>query len=402
MKPRIIWLDDEIHKDNLRPTIGLFKRKFDIIECETIDEFYKKSKAFEWDAAILDVVNAKDDNTDIFPAILHIATSFPRKLWFIFSGKDRITKNENDIKKSLEKGSFVRSYVRKDIYIKDEDEEALMNDVNTAVSNSDVWRVENQYSDVLDIADKVLGDKDCRKHRLDILCAATGVLSIDSHLYFNRIRVILEWIFRAARKVGLLHDKCFDSQDKINLTDASLFMAGKATTHSGVKCKTAHFPYLIANNVKSILSITGGASHTTVVEDKENMNLTAYWNEIDTPYLLYSLAFMLCDVIVWFDKYINVHSDVRANKLLWEDLDLNDSSQRDNYIVSLLESYKDYIGICEQDSSGNFHVDECLLSYNNHPPIGCRIQLLKVVENNKPNKNQYPIFATTHKDLSSI
>ncbi len=379
MRPRVIWLDDDIHKEKLIATVGRFKRRFDIIECETIDEFYQKSKAFEWDVAILDVVNAKDENTDIFPAILHIATSFPQKLWFIFSGKDRITKKENDIKKSLEKGSFVRRYVTKDIYIKDEDEDLLISDINTAVINLEMWQVENQYEEVLKIADTLLDDKDCKKHLLDILSAASGVATIDSHLYYNKIRVILEWMFRAARKQGLLHDKCFDARDHINLTDASLYMAGKATLHSGVICKQAHFPVMLADNVKFILEVTGGASHTTEVDERDVPNLTAYWASIKTPYLMYSLAFMLCDVLIWFNDYIAAHPDVAANKALGRYLILKGP-------------------VCP-DTKNNYYVGDCLIPWSKmkYCKPGDIIEVTDVEETDPKFNLPYPLTAKRFK-----
>lgn len=379
MRPRVIWLDDDIHKEKLIATVGRFKRRFDIIECETIDEFYQKSKAFEWDAAILDVVNAKDENTDIFPAILHIATSFPQKLWFIFSGKDRITRKENDIKKSLEKGSFVRRYVTKDIYIKDEDEDLLISDINTAVINLEMWQVENQYEEVLKIADTLLDDKDCKKHLLDILSAASGVTTIDSHLYYNKIRVILEWMFRAARKQGLLHDKCFDARDHINLTDASLYLAGKATLHSGVICKQAHFPVMLADNVKFILEVTGGASHTTDVDERDVPNLTAYWANIKTPYLLYSLAFMLCDILIWFNDYIAAHPDVAANKAFGRYLILKGP-------------------VC-QDAKNNYFVGDCLIPWGKMKfcKPGDVIEVTDVEETDPKFNLPYPLTAKRFK-----
>ncbi len=390
MKPRVIWLDDDIHASKLRATVALFRRSFDIIECEDIDEFRDKSQRLEWDAAILDVLNANEEPEDVISSIQIVGKD---RLWFVFSGKDSIIQQDNYVKKLLNKKEFFRSYVSHPIYEKATHDKQLIEDIENAVKNQRVWQVENQYEKVLNIAKERLNDPDCRKHLLDILCAASGVTEIDSHLYYNRVRVILEWMFRAARKQGLLHDKCFNAQDKINLTDASLFMAGKPTAYSGVKCKVAHFPSLISQNVKNILFITGGASHTTEVEDKDILNLTAYWKEIDTPYLLYSIAFMLCDILFWFDKYSNEHPDIEENKKLWEVLDLNDSEQRDDYLTELQDTYKGYVGVVEQDGGGNFHVGDCILPYKNHPPVGYKIRLLKVIENEKSTKNLYPVFA---------
>ena len=390
MRPRVIWLDDDIYSAKLRGTVAMFRRNFDIIECETIEDFRTKSKRFEWDAAILDVLNKDERPEDVVAAIMIVGKGKP---WFVFSGKESITREDNFVKKLLENEEYARSYASLAIYEKSTHDKQLIEDIDNAVKNQRIWQVENQYERVLSIAKNELNDPDCRKHLLDILCAASGVTDIDSHLYYNRVRVILEWMFRAARKKGLLHDKCFDSQDRINLTDASLFMAGKPTAYSGVKCKVAHFPSLISQNVKNILFITGGASHTTEVEDKDILNLTAYWKEIDTTYLLFSIAFMLCDILVWFDKYSSEHPDIEANKQLWEDLDLEDSEQRDDYLSELLDTYKGYVGVVEQDAERNFHVGDCILPFKNHPPVGFKIRLLRVIKNEKQSQDQYPVFA---------
>lgn len=103
-------------------------------------------------------------------------------------------------------------------------------------------------------------------------------------------------MFRDANKRGLLHDKCIDEKRKVNLTESSLFMAGKPTKYLDVYCDIPHFPPIIAANVKSMLEITRGASHTTEPDEKELINLQAYWEQVNTPYLLYSLTFMLCDI----------------------------------------------------------------------------------------------------------
>lgn len=341
MKPRVIWLDDDIHDAKLRGTVAMFRRAFDIIECENLDEFRKKSKLFEWDAAILDVLNADEKPTDVISSIKIIGEG---KLWFVFSGKPQITQSDNLIKDILDGPDYARSYVSHPIYEKSTHDQLLIEDISNAVKNKRVWQVENQYESVLKVVDTYLEDKDCHKHLLDILCAASGATEIDSHLYYNKIRVILEWMFRAANKVGLLHDDCFDSQNRINLTDASMFMAGKPAIHSGVICEKAHFPVLLANNVRFILEATGGASHTTIVNENERPNLSTYWTKIDTPYLLYSLTFMLCDILVWFGQHVKEHPDYQANTILWRELNLE--------------------GRIQQDSGRNYFVGDCLIPYS--------------------------------------
>lgn len=377
MKPRVIWLDDDIHAVKLRPTVAKFRNSFDIIECENIDEFRDKSQRLEWDAAILDVLNADESPEDVIASITIVGKD---KLWFVFSGQDSITQQDNFVKKLLSKKEYIRSYVSHPIYEKSTHNDQLIEDINNAVKNQRMWQVENQYEEVLKVADVLLADKDCRKHLLDILSAAAGVTVIDSHLYYNKIRVILEWMFRAARKQGLLHDKCFDNKDHINLTDASLYMAGKPTLHSGVICKKAHFPVLLADNVKFILEVTGGASHTTEVDERDIPNLTAYWASIDTPYLLYSLAFMLCDVLIWFGQYIAENPDIAANKSLGRDLVLK--------------------GIVNRDDDGNYYVGSCFIP--DYKVKFCRpgffAEVTEFEESDAEHKDKYPITVRFFKD----
>ena len=385
MKPRVIWLDDEIKAKNFVGTVNQFKLFFDIIECQNIDEFKTLAAKKTWDAAIFDVINKDGDPSDIIDALLHYVKD--DALYFVFSGQDSITKEDNYIKKLIAK----RSYSPKIIYVKNEDDDLLIKDILAAVESKEDWKVENKYEKVLSIAKDYCKEDGSYKYLFEILLALHGVKTIDYKLYYNRLRIILEWVFRRANKLGLLHDKCIDEKNKINLTDSCLFLSGRPANHSGVQCRVAHFPNLISKNVWLLLDITGGASHTTEVDVEKNINLTSYWNEINTPYLLYSLTFILCDVLLWAAKYFEQHQDVDYNRSLWQDL------SPEIRIEGLIKAYKGFEGIVEQDEKNNYHIDDCLLPYNNHPETGSKIKLTSVIPNNsKLTSKRYPIFAQTY------
>lgn len=388
MKPRIIWLDDEIKARSFVGTVVKFKRFFDIIECQTIDEFKTLAANNTWDAAIFDVINKDGDPSDIIDALLHYVRE--DALYFVFSGQDSITKEDNYIKNLIAKRR--RSYSPKNIYVKNEDDELLIKDILAAVESKEDWEVENKYEKVLSIAKDYCKEDGSYKYLFEILLALHGVKTIDYKLYYNRLRIILEWVFRRANKLGLLHDKCIDEKNKINLTDSCLFLSGRPANHSGVQCRLAHFPILISKNVWLLLEITGGASHTTEVDVEKNINLTSYWNEINTPYLLYSLTFILCDVLLWAAQYFEEHQDVGYNKSLWLDL-----SPEGRVIEDLINNYKDFVGIVERDEKNNYHIKDCLLPYKGHPEIGSKIKLTSVIVNtNKLTSKWYPVFAQTY------
>ena len=106
----------------------------------------------------------------------------------------------------------------------------------------------------------------------------------------------------------------------MNLTESSLFLAGEPTKHLNVKCAKQHFPKLIADNVKSLLFITGGASHTTEPDEKSIINLQDYWNNTNSPYLLYSQTLILCDILLWYKQYSIANSCKKNNMALWDDI----------------------------------------------------------------------------------
>ena len=128
-------------------------------------------------------------------------------------------------------------------------------------------------------------------------------------------------MFRTANKFGLNHDKCIVG-GKVNLTESSLFMSGEATKYCEVKCNKQHFTKLISDGVKSILFITGAASHTADPDFINNLNFAEYRKSINTPYLLYSLTFQLMDILIWFKSYVDQNQDVSLNRLQWISLNI--------------------------------------------------------------------------------
>ena len=140
----------------------------------------------------------------------------------------------------------------------------------------------------------------------------------------NPLRKVLEYVFRAARKKGLLAEECFDSRDHIVLQDASRYMGGltvncyeskkiKYTTrygNAGTGKEGAGgdtiFPDDIAMISKNTLNYTSSDSHT---EEDEPFFIDEANKE-----LFFSFVMQVCHLIKWFGKYVELHPDVNANK----------------------------------------------------------------------------------------
>ena len=170
-----------------------------------------------------------------------------------------------------------------------------------------VFSVINTYFDETDAAESA-------KDLNTVLEAARSGNAIEYRHFYNALRQILESFLRAANRKGLLHDRCLPG-GKLNVAAAIHFMCGDETyihNNPGVKFKSEAnlFPELLQENVKLIWKAASERSHQSEARKE-------YCEFIDTPFLLYSIAYLLCDVLIWFGKYVEAHPDPEMNRQLW-------------------------------------------------------------------------------------
>ena len=179
--------------------------------------------------------------------------------------------------------------------------------------------VSTQMEDVFSIIDKYFEEPSkqfCINSLREIISASTRGIGIDTKNRFNSLRIVLEYLFRAANHMGFLHDKCIVSGD-VNISNSFHFMSGrKAFQCDFVQCQRTHFPPLIEKNVQFIMDVTNPGSHSDK-STSEGIKLLQYLQYMNTPYLLYSTAYLLCDVIIWFGKYSDEYPNKEDNKKLW-------------------------------------------------------------------------------------
>lgn len=318
---RVIWFDDEYKTLNIIREKA-FVNGIDLIgfdnSKEGIDELEKHIE--KYDAAISDGLFYKnpgqsgDSVTDkaLFEVGLALDRLCERKKlpWFILSGQDKFTK---------EKNSYADAFKDNKVYDKlnEDDLVGLWGIIKIDADKQPETQIRHEYSKVFEVCtDKYIGE-DASKPLMRILGSfKDSMLLFDDELYFTQIRIILENIFRAANRFGLLHDKCLEG-GKVNLTESSLFLSGENTKHLDVSCEKSHFTKIVSDLVKSILFITGAASHTVDADIKKNINLIEYRKTISTPYLLYSLTFQLIDIMIWFKSYADDNQDIALNKSYW-------------------------------------------------------------------------------------
>ena len=179
--------------------------------------------------------------------------------------------------------------------------------------------VSTQMEDVFSIIDKYFDEPSkqfCINTLREIIGASTRGLGIDTNNRFNSLRIILEYLFRAANRMGFLHDNCIVLGD-VNITNSFHFMSGRKANACGyVQCQRTHFPKPIEQSVRFIMDMTNPGSHSDK-STSEGIKLLQHLQYMNTPYLLYSTAYLLCDVIIWFGKYSEEYPNKEENKKLW-------------------------------------------------------------------------------------
>lgn len=323
----ILWIDDEHDDESLETFIIQAEESYGII-LEGYSNFKEGFQVLEdnlsrFDGVLLDALFFEDETSQtpnpsgLGSAIKKINELIPKKAfpYFILSGQTHFTDVANPILEAFQ----LRCYNKKN---PDDVKELLQNIITEADK-----QIETQIKQENQLLFEILNDypDQARDTFISIFKGLKGVNTrFDDQLYFTQLRIILETMFRKANAFGLLHDRCVQvGGSKVNLTESSLFLSGEDTNHLKVKCAVTHFPKVIANNVENIIYTTGAASHTTEVDITKNIDVQAYRKGINTPYLLYSLALQLMDVLIWFDRYSKANNDLATNKSHWQDIEFD-------------------------------------------------------------------------------
>lgn len=320
----ILWIDDEHNDAALLPFIiqaegqGIILKGF-----RSFKEGFRdlENDLNNYDVILLDALFFEDETSETpNPAGLGSAINRINELknqkvfpFFVLSGQTHFTDVTNPILEAFK----LRCYNKKNPV----DVKELLADIIVSANNQTETQIRHEHQTIFDILKDY--PPELSKTLLNILIGIkNGANGFNDELYFTQLRIILEGLFRKANRIGLLHDNCIP-RGQVNLTDASLFLAGNDTNHCGVRCAVTHFPKIIAENIKAILFITGAASHTSAVDITTNMNVQEYRRVVNTPYLLYSLTYQLMDVLKWFNEYSKANNDIIVNKSYWQPIEFD-------------------------------------------------------------------------------
>lgn len=315
-KYNVLWLDDRFDSQSdfsrHAEENGINLRGF-----RTLDDGFDslESNLTFYDAILLDTtffIDRDDENTNkisksikaLSYAVDRINRLATKKLlpYFIFTSNPAYEK-DTTFMDTYE--TIYRKYVETDM-------QRLFADIRNRVRYEIDAVIRNKYRDVFEaFGDKYLGSAN-QNSLFDILKNYEKQDALlNSDLYFNPLRKILEAIFVMFYKYGVVSSSCFKGPGEPNIMYCSLYLSGKEVRLGGgrfTKAKERIFPNIIQNNVWNIVSYTNIGSHNEVI----NKNVGSDISElrivgVNSPYLLYVLTFEMLDVILWTKAYIDTN-----------------------------------------------------------------------------------------------
>lgn len=390
----VIWIDDEWD------TIG----KSFIQICEKRHKIYIKAfktrregmAALEqnlkfWDAVILDAkaynnssANEVADVDGLYEAIRQIERlKLKRHIPYFVLTRQPDLMDDRMFEKSV--GKF---------YKKDsEGQNKLISDLKEEVSKSTRFRIKTIYHDAVE----QLYDLDCEETIEDIVDILESMhypeLTFTPKLYFNPLRQALEYIFRAANKVGVIPDDFFPS-DNVNLNQCFMFLKGNDADKIGIRFGSFGdrlIPRNIENMMGLIINLGNANSHSKLSESEILETEKRFIKEgINSHYIIFSMALQLCEIAYWMNQYISEHPNKEEN--LRKCTKINPPSSDKN------EENIELIGVVELHK-GVYHIGSkvCLnpIFVQKRGWLGKKVRIVKYGENTNENSNNiYPYFAS--------
>lgn len=367
---KVLWVED---KDELVPGIKIIAKKNYHIKLEWYDNWDDAEKALRKDfhsysAIILDafcrIRKADDALKDTFLSYAKgridviCGENRSEKPWYVFSEGtmsdfNRTTTNIREGRNS-EWGEML--FIKTDEGSRDRLFQTIVDVAGKQPNNVVLFRHRDVFAY---LGNERLIDDRARKIMLKVLSALYyPEKNIGFEYQGNPLRKVLEYIFRSARKQGLLSPYCFDKEDHVNLTYSSLYLKGGTVNLNGKEHDVEGtirwgnendcvFPDNVANIVRGILVYANVDSHTYEIDDGP------FKVDESSKDLFFGYVLQLCYVIKWYGEFVKEHPDVKKNQCM----------QVENVSARILRKSKEkYEGarmIVELDSRGHYHCGDC-------------------------------------------
>jgi hypothetical protein len=318
---KVIWIDDEYHLNESFSELAKEVYSIELIPFklrkEGMSEFERRPNHYDGvilDARMLDESSDEIPDTDGLYKALFKLRAVQEVNYFpivIFSA------NRNDI---LDEEQFKK--VTKDIpvYKKSIDENRILSELREMIKQNPIAKIKYENKEALELCTSKYIGSEYYDNFLQLLKILNGLEKSSSQKPLTPIRKILEGVFQKLVSIGILPQefkgKLNESCNVITNKDQSYFHTKKI------------FDPLIQHILKSILPIVQDEQH---LRDDLRLHVDQYISKQATNNVLYGLTYLLIDLMIWFKKLFDEHTDRELNQ---------------TYL-------KPNIGIIEADSSGH-------------------------------------------------
>ncbi len=380
---KVLWLDDEYNREELDHIPRKAKKAgIDLIgfssATEGVEELERRHA--QYDAVILDGLFFEEEGSSgdavdeaaliaVKNALVALTARTGEVLpEFVLSGQPSILSESNSV---LRVHKVPRVYDKNN----DADFDALWADIKTAADNCLDTQIRHRYQRVFDVCTERYIGATAASELLSILRRENDEGFVqDASTQINAIRKIVEDLFRACHREGLVPDAFV--QGSLKLNETCRFLGGMPQL--GFQVRNGIVPRTVADLLDSTLTIAQPASHRLHVDEHVRL--------VHSPYLLYATVYMLLDVLLWFKIFV----DERAQ--LEDDAPLFEAVLAGTVGASL------YTGALERDGYGNYHCGEYSITPNqimDRYVIGDMLAISIANENTSMrNRHLYPKFAT--------
>lgn len=359
-KIKVLWVEDDLEiVDAYQRQAARFNLYLEHCPYWEIAEDKLISEFDTWQAIILDakcpLQSTNVDEADVFLAnaidrIRDICSERRRSIpWYVLSGDaerdiSRIIppsrlKWDSDWDKKV--GRPFYSKLKEILYednIIPESEYLLVHIKDQVINyNSELNLRYNHYPDVFKALSRLVEkgvNKEVEQYLINLL-SPIHFKNVDKKEYNRRyglLRLMIEHIFRHMCDEMRLLPTIVKNKGKLTLSWCSSFLGGEFDDKGHPKSdlpmwkkvvrntekNSRILPKQLAEYLKLAIQESGAALHTSD-EESGKMNFEKYIVAVDySPYRLQSLALASCDFILWYDKFLNEHPDVKTNsKEFW-------------------------------------------------------------------------------------
>lgn len=214
-------------------------------------------------------------------------------------------------------------------YLKGNEEE-MYRDIQVMVAHATEAALREEFKDVLAILREPYLDDEAEGLFLDALkYIEHGDRSGRDRLFMNPLRQVLEKLFRAAHKRGLLPDELV--KPKLNQRFCAIFLKGEKVYYPSMNkarlvLSTTRpvFPKLVGQELDQALTVTNWGSHAQdQAETAEDSNYLMDNEELfqehgGTPYLLRTVVSQVMDVLWFFKVFVDKYPNAGTNRAWME------------------------------------------------------------------------------------